>query len=231
MPDQGTHAETRAGFDSEGFRAVSNKTLRFCTQCGTSLAAHRLKQDDRERLVCTACGEIHYQNPRILVTCMVTWRNKLLMTQRTTSPKRGLWAPPSGFMEENETLEQGAAREVREETGVVLDERTMHLHLVSSIPRISEVYVGFRASVKSPAIRLGPEALDAGFFAAESMPWRNLAFNETEPYLRLFFYESMSKQFGIHLIRIDNSGGRMRKYRVRTAAHSLKKELKRAHIR
>jgi ADP-ribose pyrophosphatase YjhB (NUDIX family) len=230
MPDQGTHAETRSGFDSQGFWAVSSKTLRFCTQCGKSLATHRLKQDDRERLVCTASGEIHYQNPRILVTCMVTWRNKLLMTQRATSPKRGLWAPPSGFMEEDETLEQAAAREVREETGVDLDERTMHLHLVSSIPRISEVYVGFRARVKSPAIRLGPEAPDAGFFAAESMPWRNLAFNETEPYLRLFFSELMRKQFGIHLTRIDNSGGRMPKYRVRTVA-SQKKELKRAHIR
>ena len=56
----------------------------------------------------------------VVVTAFVACGDKLLWVKRALEPQRGLWAIPGGFLEAGETLAQGAARELREEAGVVL---------------------------------------------------------------------------------------------------------------
>lgn len=55
----------------------------------------------------------------------LVWRkgySEILLIQRKNAPGKGLWALPGGFINPNETLEQAALRELREETGIRADQ-------------------------------------------------------------------------------------------------------------
>jgi len=65
-----------------------------------------------------------YPRPSVTVDCVVFGLDlanedlKILLIQRKRDPFAGLWAFPGGFVEEKETLEQSAKRELQEETGI-----------------------------------------------------------------------------------------------------------------
>jgi len=191
--------------------------VNFCPDCGARVTRQWVEADGRDRAVCTSCYRVHYENPRILVTAMITWKQRLLMCRRAHEPYSGLWCAPGGFMEREETLEQAAARELVEETGVRIDPDLLTLYTITNLPTISEVYVVFRGSVSEPTVSVGAESLDAGFFSQAEIPWEALAYPELSRYLRLFFREQASGDFGIHLSRADPAGGFRRSYRIRAA--------------
>jgi ADP-ribose pyrophosphatase YjhB (NUDIX family) len=166
----------------------------------------------RERFKCSRCDRINYQNPKILVVAMVTCEAKLLLSRRAHKPSAGLWTPPSGFMEENETLEQATARETWEETGVRLDPEQLLLHTIVNLPSISEVYVTFRTEVQSTEFKCGPECLEAGFFTEEEVPWQHLAYPAMFGFLKMFFQELKNSQFDVHLSHVDMNGKSRRRY-------------------
>jgi ADP-ribose pyrophosphatase YjhB (NUDIX family) len=175
-----------------------------------------IEADARDRLICTRCNAIQYQNPRILVTTLIEFEDRLLMCQRRDPPSAGLWTPPAGFMEQGETLEEAAARETLEETGVLVSVDRLHLYMVSNVSWMSEVYVGFRARVDAPEVSIGPECTDVRFMAENEIPYAALAFRETEGFLRLYFSERRRGAFAVHLTRIDASGGYRRSYAIET---------------
>ncbi|OPY12870.1 MAG: Bifunctional NMN adenylyltransferase/Nudix hydrolase [Syntrophus sp. PtaB.Bin001] len=59
--------------------------------------------------------------PRVGVGVIVIKDDKILLVKRGTDPNKGLWAIPGGSLELGETLKEGAEREIREETGIVVD--------------------------------------------------------------------------------------------------------------
>lgn len=68
-----------------------------------------------------------YEYPRPAVTADVAVLRlldlpEILLIQRKNPPFKGLWALPGGFMDMEETLEEAARRELREETGIVAGE-------------------------------------------------------------------------------------------------------------
>jgi ADP-ribose pyrophosphatase YjhB (NUDIX family) len=191
--------------------------VNFCPDCGAPVTRRWVNADERERAVCTSCQRVHYENPSILVTAMITWQQRLLMCRRAHEPYSGLWCAPGGFMEQEETLEEAAARELVEETGVRIDPDELTLYTITNLPTISEVYVVFRGSVSEPTVSIGSESLDARFFSQAEIPWQELAYPELSSYLRLFFREQASGDFGIHLSRADPAGGFRRSYRIRAA--------------
>ena len=71
--------------------------------------------DNLPRAVCTVCGTIHYENPRIVVGCVPEWQGRILLCRRAIMPRRGYWTTPAGFMEKGESLQAAAARETLEE--------------------------------------------------------------------------------------------------------------------
>ncbi len=127
-----------------------------------------------ERYVCGDCGHIYYSNPKIVVGSVVAHDGKILLCRRAIEPRRGFWTLPAGFLEEHETPEAGAIREAREEAecDIVLDA----LLAVYSVPRISQVQLMYRASLKSPQFAPGAESLEVRLFAWEDIPWTELAF-------------------------------------------------------
>ena len=68
-----------------------------------------------ERLVCDECGYIQYDNPKIVVGAVAARAGRILLCRRAIEPRSGYWTIPAGYLELNETSEQGALREAREE--------------------------------------------------------------------------------------------------------------------
>lgn len=129
--------------------------------------------DDRERRVCGTCGFIDYQNPRIVAGSVVLKDGKILLCKRAIEPRKGYWTLPAGFMELGETVEAAAAREAREEACASIEIDSVLA--VYSVPRIGQVQIMFRATLKSE-ISPGPESLEVGLFDWKDIPWSELAF-------------------------------------------------------
>lgn len=132
--------------------------------------------DNRERLICSDCGWIHYENPRVIVAAVVRHEEKLLLCRRAIRPRYGFWTLPGGFMEIGETPEQGAAREVLEESGAEV--QIQSLLAVYSVPRIGQVHLVYIADMLTPHYEAGSESLDVRLFdpTEAAIPWDELAF-------------------------------------------------------
>jgi ADP-ribose pyrophosphatase YjhB (NUDIX family) len=130
--------------------------------------------DNLERLVCDTCGFINYINPKIVVGAVVAWQGRLLMCRRDIEPRRGYWTMPAGFLEERETIRQGAEREAREEAEAEIVVGS--LLAIYEIPRISQVQMIFRATLLSDDVGAGIETQEVAFFDFDDMPWDDLAF-------------------------------------------------------
>lgn len=169
--------------------------MKFCTECGNPLTKSIPAGDDRERYVCTECGHIHYQNPRIIVGCLPTHEGKVLLCRRAIEPRYGKWTLPAGFMENGETTAEGAARETWEEaemqaTGVTL-------YRVFDVPQIHQVYVFYRCGVEGGRYGAGPESLETALFEESEIPWDELAFPVVSELLSEFFQDRVSGDYPV----------------------------------
>ena len=59
-------------------------------------------------------------NPRVGVGAVVLREGRVLLVRRGAAPANGLWAIPGGALELGETLQEGAEREILEETGILI---------------------------------------------------------------------------------------------------------------
>jgi NADH pyrophosphatase NudC (nudix superfamily) len=193
--------------------------MKYCPECGVHLQTRWISTEARDRLFCPACDAVRYENPRILVAMMLTCGDRLLLCRRAQQPSLGTWTPPSGFMEQGETLELATARETFEEAGVQVDADNLMLYSVTNLPKISEVYVCFRGIVDDDTCKPGSESLDVGFFSESQVPWNQLAYPEMSGFLRLFFREHRESKYGIHLSRVDEHGRFRREYRLIASAN------------
>lgn len=130
--------------------------------------------DNRERRVCPDCGFIDYRNPLVVVGAVCLWQDRILMCKRAIEPRRGYWTLPAGYMELNESSEEGAAREVREEACAEIKIRK--LLGVYNIPRISQVQLMYLADLSSPDIAAGIESEEVALMSWDEIPWDALAF-------------------------------------------------------
>ena len=136
---------------------------------------HKVPEGDSLlRAVCESCGHIQYQNPKIVVGCLPVFGERILMCKRAIEPRYGLWTLPAGFMENNESAPEGAAREAMEEANAKVE--IEDLYTVYSIPHISQVYMMFRARLLDAAVSPGVESLEVKLVTEEEIPWDNLAF-------------------------------------------------------
>ena len=130
--------------------------------------------DDRLRLVCPDCGYIVYENPKVVVGSVATLDGKILLCKREIGPRRGYWTLPAGFLELDETTQDGAIREALEEASARIEILT--LLAVYNIRRISQVQLIYRAKLLAPDIAPGPESQEVGLFAWDEIPWPDIAF-------------------------------------------------------
>jgi len=130
--------------------------------------------DNRQRLVCPDCDYVAYENPKVVVGVVATWKDKLLMCKRAIEPRRGYWTLPAGFMEVGESPEEGAVREAWEEARANLE--IIDLLALYSISHISQLQLFYRARLLSPHVSAGPESEEVGLFTFDGLPATDLAF-------------------------------------------------------
>ncbi len=126
--------------------------------------------------------EYEYPRPAVAVDLIVTQKkgdqSQLLLIQRKHEPHAGAWALPGGFLDENETLEQAAARELLEETTVTAISLTQ-FRAYSEIerdPRTRVISVVFAATINpSDEPEGGDDAALAQWFDLDKLP--KLAFD------------------------------------------------------
>lgn len=146
--------------------------MKFCTECGHQLARQIPPGDTVERFVCVSCHRVHYENPRIITGCIAHWQGEILLCRRAIEPRVGCWTLPAGYMENDETMEQGALREAREETGA--DIRLDTLYSVFDIKSINQVYIIYRGVLLGPGLTAGSECSDVRLFRPDDIPWDKL---------------------------------------------------------
>ncbi len=164
--------------------------MNYCSQCGRPVILKIPVDDNRERFVCDHCDTIHYQNPNNVCGAILTQGERVLLCKRAIEPRYGLWTLPAGFMENNETVAEGAARETMEEANARADELT--LFGIFSMPYISQVYMMFHGELVSD-ISPGPESLEVGLFTRAQIPWDQLAFPVITHSLELYFEHGTDK--------------------------------------
>mgnify|MGYP001602899748 CR=1 FL=1 len=141
--------------------------MKYCAQCGVELILGI--ESGRERPMCPRCGFIVYRNPVPVALVLATREDKLLLVHRLNPPLADYWTPSTGYVEIDESLEEGARREVKEETGcdVVIDK----LLNVYSRANMGVMLVTFAARVVGGD--LAPQAQEvaaARFFARDELP-------------------------------------------------------------
>ena len=130
--------------------------------------------DDIARDICEHCGFVAYENPKIVVGSVVRHQGAILLCRRAIAPGHGLWTIPAGYLELNETPEEGARREAFEEARADLSLK--RLLAVYSVPRISQVQLIYRAVLAGGDVAAGPESLEVAWFDPDDIPWNALAF-------------------------------------------------------
>lgn len=159
--------------------------MKFCGECGSAAEMRIPEGDDRERSICTSCGHIHYDNPRIIVGCLPAFEDKVLLCKRAIEPRYGYWTLPAGFMENGETTAEGAARETWEEARARVSNQD--LYRVFDVPYIHQVYMFYRCTLDNGAYGVGPESLETSLFREDEVPWEEIAFPVVKQTLKSYF--------------------------------------------
>ena len=156
---------------------------RYCQICGHFLIDRYVESEGRRRYQCENCGFIHYMNPRVVVSMAVEHAGRVLLQQRAQEPRAGFWTFPGGFLEIGELPREGARRETLEEVG--LDIEPQELLGVYGRPDVGIVLVVYRGRSTSDDARItDPESIALRWYAADAIPWDELAFATTEQALR-----------------------------------------------
>lgn len=175
--------------------------MKFCSACGAAVELRIPDEDSRPRHICTACGIIHYQNPRMVIASLPEWEDKILLCRRAIEPRHGYWTLPGGFMENGESTGAAAIRETLEEANARI--ALIDLYSMYSLPYINQVHLLFRARLLDLDFSPGPESLEVRLFTEAEIPWDELAFRPIRYSLEHFFAERRKGCFSLHVGELE----------------------------
>lgn len=126
---------------------------------------------DEEKKYC-----YRYPHPAVTTDCVIlTFHErqlKILLIKRGLAPFKGMWALPGGFIHIDESAEEGARRELEEETGLKC-ERVEQFHAFSDPdrdPRERVITIAFFALVKWENVVGGDDASEARWWVLDELP-------------------------------------------------------------
>jgi ADP-ribose pyrophosphatase YjhB (NUDIX family) len=170
--------------------------VKFCCYCASPLVSRVPPGDSLPRWICDECGEIHYQNPKLVLGTIPEHADRILLCRRAIEPRYGYWTLPAGFMENDETAGQAAMRETLEEAGarVELDAPFSMI----SVPRVNQVHLFFRARLMDLDFKPGEETLEVALFDEPGLPWKDIAFRTVGRTLKLWLSDRKAGRFIFH---------------------------------
>ena len=153
--------------------------FKFCPQCGTGLSWISADEDGgaKSRWRCTAtregtpCGYVHWNNPTPVLAAVVEIKETgQILLARNAAWSGKFFALITGFMEANESPQEGISREVKEETN--LDVSELNLIGAYDFKRMNQVIIAYHV-VASGEVILSPELVEYRLFAPEDLKcWR-----------------------------------------------------------
>lgn len=160
--------------------------MNYCSHCGAPVELRRPDDDHLPRHICSACGTVHYINPKVIVGCVPEWQDgRILLCRRAIEPRLGLWTFPAGFLELGETSGEGAARETLEEARAEVD--IDDLFVVINVPYVSQIYMIYRGRLKTPQHGPTHESSETVLLHEHEIPWTEIAFPTVYHGLKFFF--------------------------------------------
>ena len=172
------------------------RRIQHCRVCGAPTAYRVPPDDNRERAICSACGEIHYENPLNVVGTVPVWGEQVLLCRRNIEPRFGFWTLPAGFMELGESTAEGAIRETVEEAGANIE--LQDLFTMLNVVRVGQVHFYYRARLLDLTLAPGPETIEARLFREDEIPWDELAFRTVRQTLEHYFADRRAGTFALH---------------------------------
>jgi 8-oxo-dGTP diphosphatase len=141
----------------------------YCPNCGQPTTAREI--GGRQREYCGSCGRAYFHNPIAAAAAVVLEGNRILLCRRNSSVFRGRWAVPAGFCEEDETIEQCAVREAKEELGLDVEVREI-IDANSGFEVEGRPVVGvyYRVEPRAGAIVPGDDVDGVRFFPLDAVP-------------------------------------------------------------
>jgi NAD+ diphosphatase len=140
------------------------QTTKFCGGCGQPT---QLSTKERAK-ECAACGLICYPRLSPAVITAVIKDDRILLGHSNRFQQK-LYSVIAGFVEPGETLEACVAREVKEETGIAIED--IRYFSSQPWPFPDSLMIGFTARYASGEIQVdGDEITDAAWFAADELP-------------------------------------------------------------
>lgn len=117
-----------------------------------------------------------YPHPSVTTDCVIFGfdgvKLKVLLVERGMAPYKGRWAFPGGFLNMDESAEEGALRELKEETGLE-GAYIRQFHTFSNPqrdPRERVITIAYYALVRMQEVKGGDDASDARWFALDEVP-------------------------------------------------------------
>jgi ADP-ribose pyrophosphatase YjhB (NUDIX family) len=170
--------------------------VKFCCYCASPVVSRVPPGDSLPRWICDECGEIHYQNPKLVLGTVPEYQDKVLLCRRAIEPRYGYWTLPAGYMENNETAGEAAARETLEEAGARVELGAPFSMI--SVPRVNQVHLFYRARLLNLDFKPGEETLEVALFSEADIPWKDIAFRTVGRTLKLWLSDRASGRFVFH---------------------------------
>ena len=141
----------------------------FCPRCRAPMQAR--PEGGMLRPLCEQCGFVQYLNPSPATAVVLQRGEEVCLVKRGFAPKAGQWTLPAGFLEYDEDVRAGAAREVLEETGLEVRITGLRDALTGVLPPDRPVLlIVFDGEVTGGELRAGDDAADAGWFHPSALP-------------------------------------------------------------
>lgn len=141
-----------------------------CPLCSAALV--RSPVEGRERVRCSACVFVLYENPACASAAVILdERRRVLLVKRAIEPCRGQWALPAGYQEIDETPAETVVREVREETGLAIEViALLDLLFVPEDLRKPANLAVYLCRPLGGELRAGDDVVETAWFELEALP-------------------------------------------------------------
>ncbi len=161
------------------------KTYRYCPRCGAEMVEKDV--DHKKRKVCPVCKFIFYHNPVPAAGVVIEKEGKILLVKRKYEPYKADWCLPAGFMEYDESPEQCAIRETKEELNLKVKLTGLFgVYSGKDDPRTHAVLVMYWAEVIGGKPKPGDDAEEIRYFGKNEVP-DNIAFLAHRQIIKEFF--------------------------------------------
>jgi len=162
---------------------------KYCLYCGQPFT--QKKVEGRIRLFCIQCNAPYYENPTP-ASCLVVIDDKenILLVKRNVEPYIGSWCLPGGFIELEETSEEAALRELKEETGLTGKIKSLLGVTSSYSPQYySVILVGYLVRSFTGMLHPGDDVSDAAYFHLDELP--DIPFDSHIRFIQTYYRENM----------------------------------------